>query len=48
MNIEQLKRAAKKVSRAEGMTHTAALDLMARIHGFKDWASLMKAQGASA
>ena len=42
MNIEQLKRDAKRLKKQESITHAEALDRIAQQHGFKNWAALMR------
>lgn len=40
--VENLRRDAKKLGRAEGITHSQALDRLAQDHGFKNWSLLQK------
>lgn len=40
--VEVLRRAAKKISRAEGVSHGHALDKLAQENGFKNWSLLQK------
>lgn len=44
MNIEQLKREAKRMKRSTGKTHSECLDEIARRYGFQNWSVLMKNQ----
>ena len=40
--IDYLKRAAKKICKEQGCSHTVALDHLAKKHGFNRWSLLMK------
>lgn len=40
-NVEYLKRLAKTVKKEKGITHTEALDLIARERGYQDWKDLI-------
>lgn len=42
INIERLKRDAKKIHRETGITHTQALDQLAAKFGFAKWSLLIK------
>lgn len=42
-NIEQLKRDAKRLKKALGITHTAALNKVAQEQGYNSWEDLIKA-----
>lgn len=41
-SVEGLKREAKVMKKAEGVTHAQALDAMAARHNYLNWAMLMK------
>lgn len=41
LNVERLKREAKKISKESGVTHSEALDWIAQREGFKNWSLLM-------
>lgn len=43
INLERLRREAKRFKKERGITHTAALDIAARQHGHDTWAALMRA-----
>lgn len=45
--IEQLKRDAKRLKKAKGITHVEALDEIAREKGFSEWSRLMQAFNAT-
>lgn len=45
-SIERLKREAKRMRKSRGISHNAALDLLAKARGFTNWSQLIKAQGA--
>jgi hypothetical protein len=40
--VDFLRRAAKKLARAEGILHSHALDRLAKEHGYKNWSLLQK------
>lgn len=42
-SIESLKRYAKQLKKAQGITHAEALDAVAKTKGFAHWGALMKA-----
>lgn len=44
LNIEALKRQAKRMHREKKITHSEALNILAREHGYANWPSLMKEQ----
>lgn len=46
-NLDRLKRQAKKLKAAAGITHAQALEAIARNHGFKTYASLIAAHKAA-
>jgi hypothetical protein len=41
-----LRRDAKRLAKAEGLSHTCALDKVANAHGFKNWQLLRRSAGA--
>ncbi|MBF0143571.1 MAG: hypothetical protein HQL59_08980 [Magnetococcales bacterium] len=41
-SIQHLKRQAKKISKERGITHSEALDILAREQGYQNWSLLMK------
>jgi hypothetical protein len=41
-HVEHLKRAAKKLARQEGISHSSALDRLARGLGYRNWSLLQK------
>ena len=47
INIERLKREAKKIHKETGMTHVQALDHLAAKFGFAKWSLLMKHHSSS-
>lgn len=44
LNVDTLKREAKKLGTTEGIRHTTALNLLAYREGYKSWADLMREQ----
>lgn len=40
LNVDQIKRDAKRVARRNALDYQTALDLTAREHGFADWMAL--------
>ncbi|MDP3228483.1 MAG: glyoxalase superfamily protein [Acidovorax sp.] len=48
MDIERLKREAKKLRKTTGRTHTQCLDDLAKERGFHDWRALVQAADAGA
>jgi len=46
MDIERIKREAKKKRKATGLTHTECLDLLASERGFQNWRALINAADA--
>jgi hypothetical protein len=42
LNVEQLRRDAKRLSRAQGLTHSQALDRLAVERGYPNWSQLVK------
>lgn len=45
-NIDQLRRDAKRLARAQNITHSQALDQLARDRGFQNWSQLAKRNAA--
>lgn len=43
MSIEQLKRDAKRKSKAESITHSQALEALSRLHGYSSYGALRAA-----
>ena len=41
VNLESLKREAKRIRKTEGVTHSMALDKIAKGYGFSSWNLLM-------
>lgn len=48
MNIERLKREAKKLKKAEGIPHNEALNRLAKTYGYTSWALLMRTENRAA
>lgn len=46
--VERMKRAAKAIRREQGVQHCAALELVARDHGFESWHAVTIAAAAAA
>lgn len=46
--VENLKREAKKLRKQLGITHSAALDILATRHGYKNWSLLERASNRTA
>jgi hypothetical protein len=44
LNLDNLRREAKKLKKASGITHSKALDKIAAGEGYNNWALLMKEQ----
>ena len=45
--IDQYRRNAKRVAKRTSQTYTEALDDIAKLHGYKSWALMMKAHNES-